>query len=63
MSNDLSTENNIIPAWHMATKNIKMTQELIFHSDRGSQYASNLFASVLKSYKGFVKQSMSRKAA
>ncbi len=61
MSNDLSTENTIIPAWHMATKNIKIIQELIFHSDRGSQYASNIFNTVLKSYKGLVKKSMSRK--
>lgn len=61
MSNDLSTENTIVPAWHMATKNNKITQELFFHSDRGSQYASNIFTNILKSYKGTVKQSMSRK--
>lgn len=45
----------------MTTKNIKKTQKLIFLSDRGSQYASNLLTTVLKSYKAIVKQSMSRK--
>jgi len=34
---------------------------LIFHSDRGVQYASNKFTNTLKSYNGLVKQSMSIK--
>lgn len=61
MSDDLNTENTIIPAWNMAVDNNKIDQELIFHSDRGSQYASYKFMSVIKQYNGLIKQSMSRK--
>jgi len=61
MSADLTTQNTIIPACKMAVKTTTLTEELIFHSDRGSQYASYSFTDILKSYKGLVKQSMSRK--
>ena len=45
----------------MAVKSNIITEELIFHSDRGSQYASYLFTDTIKNYDGLVKQSMSRK--
>ena len=61
LSRDLTTNNTIIKAWQMATKNIDLTQPLIFHSDRGIKYASYKFTSVLESYDGLIKQSMSRK--
>lgn len=61
LSEDLTTNNTIIKAWQMATKNIVLTQPLIFHSDRGIQYASYTFTNLLESYNGLVKQSMSRK--
>jgi len=61
MSDNLSTEATIVPAWHMAINKHKITEELIFHSDRGSQYASYKFTSIIKKYDGLVKQSMSRK--
>ena len=61
MSSDLKTENTITPAWNMAVKNNPITAHLIFHSDRGSQYASYEFTNILKGYKGLVHQSMSRK--
>lgn len=61
MSDNLTAEATIITAWSMATKNNKITEELIFHSDRGSQYASYTFTNIIKSYNGLVKQSMSRK--
>ena len=61
MSDDLSTDNTINPAWNMAVKRRSITKELIFHSDRGSQYASYRFTNIIKSYDGIVKQSMSRK--
>ena len=61
MSDNLSTQATIIPAWNMAIKNNRITKELIFHSDRGTQYASYRFTNILKSYNGLVKQSMSRK--
>ena len=61
MSDNLSTQATIMPAWNMAVKDNKITEELIFHSDRGTQYASYRFTDILKGYKGLVKQSMSRK--
>ena len=61
ISNDLTTENTIIPAWNMAVSNNPITRKLIFHSDRGSQYASHNFTKVIKSYNGTINQSMSRK--
>lgn len=61
LSDNLSTEDTIIKAWHMAVKKTTLTQPLIFHSDRGIQYASHKFTSLIKSYNGLVNQSMSRK--
>lgn len=60
ISNDLSAKSTIINAWYMAVGNRKISKELIFHSDRGSQYACTKFRNIIKSYK-LVKQSMSRK--
>ncbi len=45
----------------MAVKSNIVTEKPIFHSDRGSQYASYTFTDVIKSYGGLVIQSMSRK--
>ncbi len=45
----------------MAVGKTNITQKLIFHSDRGSQFASNEFTDLIKSYNGLIKQSMSRK--
>lgn len=61
MSETLSTNDTVVPAWKMAVRSNTITKELIFHSDRGSQYASYNFTNVLKGYNGLVKQSMSRK--
>ena len=61
MSDNLSTKDTILPAWNMAVKSTEITQTLIFHSDRGSQYASVKFSDIIKSYNGLIKQSMSRK--
>ena len=61
MGRTLSTNDTIIPAWKMAVISNPVTKELIFHSDRGSQYASYSFTDILKNYNGWVKQSMSRK--
>ena len=49
-----------IPAWRMAIRNRPITQVLIFHSDRGIQYACNEFKNLLSSHK-LVERSMSRK--
>ena len=56
-----TTEDTIIKAWQMAIVNQPITKSLIFHSDRGSQYASEAFRNVIKNCNGLVKQSMSRK--
>lgn len=60
MSKGLSTEATIIPAWIMATRNRPVFQELIFHSDRGIQYACQEFTKILQTNK-LVIRSMSRK--
>jgi len=44
----------------MAIRNRLITRRLIFHSDRGVQYACNEFKNLLSSYK-LVERSMSRK--
>ncbi len=61
MSDNLTTQDTIISAWNMAISQTPINNDLIFHSDRGSQYASYEFTSLLRAYDGLVKQSMSRK--
>ncbi|HPJ05528.1 MAG TPA: IS3 family transposase [Bacteroidales bacterium] len=56
----LKAVHTTIPAWRMAVRNRPITQVLIFHSDRGVQYACNEFKELLSSYK-LVERSMSRK--
>lgn len=60
LSNTMSTQDTILSAWRMATRNRTVEAGLIFHSDRGVQYANNKFANVLNSYKK-ITRSMSRK--
>ena len=60
LSSDMSAENTSIAAWRMANKNRPFMGKLIFHSDRGIQYACNAFANLLGSYKN-IERSMSRK--
>jgi putative transposase len=60
MRKGLSAEETVIPAWRMAVRNRPITQKLIFHSDRGIQYACNAFTKILKA-NSLVIQSMSRK--
>jgi len=60
LSSDLTAENTSVAAWRMAVKNRPPSQKLIFHSDRGIQYACHVFANLLSSYK-CVERSMSRK--
>ena len=49
-----------MPAWKMAIKNRPIATKLIFHSDRGVQYACHEFRKLLKAHP-LVTQSMSRK--
>lgn len=60
MSNGMDAESTVIEAFKMAIKNRPIkSNELIFHSDRGVQYACNKFRDLLNKNK--VIQSMSRK--
>ncbi len=59
LSHGMSTEETSLAAWRMAIKNRSVQKGLIFHSDRGVQYASKKFVNTIKSYN--IKRSMSRK--
>jgi transposase InsO family protein len=60
MSPGLSAEQTVITAWLMAIWNRPISQDLIFHSDRGVQYACEAFTKILESKK-MITRSMSRK--
>jgi putative transposase len=61
LSQTLRSCDTVIPAWKMAVRNRPITSNLIFHSDRGVQYACHEFRVLLQASK-LVSQSMSRKA-
>ena len=46
MGKTLATADTIIPAWKMAVRSNNITDRLVFHSDRGSQYASYEFTDI-----------------
>jgi putative transposase len=52
--------DTVIPAFKMAHRNRPITQKLIFHSDRGVQYACHEFRCLLEK-NPLIKRSMSRK--
>ena len=58
LSDGMSTNETTLASWKMAIRNRTVQNGLIFHSDRGVQYANNKFGNVLDSYK--VTRSMSR---
>jgi len=60
LSKSLKAIDTTIPAWKMAVSNRPVTQEMIFHSDRGVQYACTEFRELLGAHKNVI-QSMSRK--
>lgn len=59
ISDNMSASSTVLPAIRMANSNRPFKEGMIFHSDRGIQYASTQTVNVLKSLK--VEQSMSRK--
>ena len=59
LSSNMTDSETTIAALKKAIENRKINEKLIFHSDRGSQYASNDFRKLLKDNKMI--QSMSRK--
>lgn len=62
LSDTMKTNQTTIPAVKMAIKNrpLKQQQSLIFHSDRGIQYACDEFINYLKTHQ-LITRSMSRK--
>jgi len=60
LSKSLFAKETIIPAWNMALSKRSIDKPLIFHSDRGVQYASKEFRKQLKA-NCLIVQSMSRK--
>jgi transposase InsO family protein/transposase-like protein len=59
LGSKLKTDNTTLPAWRMAVLNRPIDDGLLFHSDRGVQYANKIFTSELD--KHGCKRSMSRK--
>lgn len=59
ISDNMSASKTVIPAIRMANRNRSFTKDMIFHSDRGTQYACKQTVNILKSLN--TKQSMSRK--
>jgi transposase InsO family protein len=60
MSKGMTADETIIAAWRMAVNNRPVNQELIFHSDRGIQYACTKFTNILNANE-LIQRSMSRK--
>ncbi len=60
LSDGMGTEQTTLCALKMAVRNRNVEEGLIFHSDRGVQYASKKFVNVIESYKK-ITRSMSRK--
>ena len=60
LSDGMSTDETTLLVLKMAVKNRNVEEGLIFHSDRGVQYASKKFVNVLDSYIK-ITRSMSRK--
>jgi putative transposase len=61
LSETLKAQDTTVAAIKMAVNNRPITQALIFHSDRGVQYAGNEFRKELQACT-LIRQSMSRKA-
>lgn len=60
LAEGMSAGETIIPAWKEAIRRRPLQEELIFHSDRGIQYACQEFRDLLEA-RPLVRQSMSRK--
>jgi transposase InsO family protein len=60
VGSNLKAADTVISAWNMAIKNRPVIQPVLFHSDRGIQYACTEFRGLISKNK-FITQSMSRK--
>ena len=61
LSKTMKAKDTTVAAFKMAIRNRPVIQPLIFHSDRGVQYACDEFRQELRAYT-LIRQSMSRKA-
>lgn len=61
LSTTMKAKHTTVAALRMATRNRPVARELIFHSDRGVQYACGEFREELQGYP-LIRQSMSRRA-
>lgn len=63
LSKTMKAKDTVIPAFRMALINrpLNAEQKLIFHSDRGIQYACEEFVNVIGKHKNIEQRSMSRK--
>jgi putative transposase len=61
LSQTMKAKHTTVAALRMAIRNRPVAQELVFHSDRGVQYACDEFRKELKACP-FIRQSMSRRA-
>ena len=59
LSDRLTIKETTMPAWELAVQGRKIEKGLLFHSDRGPQYANKAFTRKLDSYK-CIRRSMSR---
>jgi putative transposase len=60
LSSGMSVEETSLAAWRMVIKKRCIEKRLVFHSDRGIQYAGKMFTNMIDSYK-MITRSMSRK--
>ena len=60
LSEDMATQNTVYKTWLLATRNRQISDQHIFHSDQGVQYASNQMSILLNEHSN-ITQSMSRK--
>ena len=60
LSKDMTVENTVYKAWVKARKNREISDDFIFHSDRGVKYAANKMSRIVKHNKK-INQSMGRK--
>lgn len=61
LSEDMTVENTVLKAWLLARRTREITNNHVFHSDRGVQYASKKMTNLL-AFSEKSTQSMSRKA-
>ena len=61
LSDNMTDQDTVIAAFKKAVKNRPISPGLIFHSDRGSQYASNDFRKLLECRKMYSKHVPKRK--